>query len=156
MLLFLVNSFFDLPYGQQILSKPKPHCFKVPLSKINWLSGNHMVVISQACLVCFLFWIWILKCILKWRRFLEACGELWEAKLAALLESNIFSDKGIGREEKGIKHNNRNEGLQKSLTAPKKVPSPSRDILALLRGIVSWSSSPSSNFAMPGKRFGIF
>lgn len=74
------------------------------LSKINWLSGNHMVVISQACLVCFLFWV----CILKWRKFLEAYGELGEAELAALLQFSIFSDKGIGREENGIKHNNRN------------------------------------------------
>lgn len=57
--------------------------------------------------------------------------------MEALLQSNIFSDKGIGREENGIKHNNRNERLQRSLTAPKKVPSPSKDILALLRGIVS-------------------
>lgn len=68
----------------------------------------------------------------------------------------FFSDKGIGKKNKCIKHDNRNGGLQSSLTAPKKVPSPSKDILALLRGIVSWSSSPSSNFAMPGKRFGIF
>jgi len=57
-------------------------------------------------------------------------------ELAALLQFSIFSDKGIGKEENCIKHN-RNQGLQRSLTAPKKVPSPSKDILALLRGIVS-------------------
>lgn len=60
-----------------------------------------------------------------------------EAELVALLQFSIFSDKGIGREENSIKHDNRSEGLQRSLTAPKKVPSPSKDILALLRGIVS-------------------
>lgn len=103
------------------------------MSKINWLSGNHMVAISQVCLVCFLFWV----CISKSRKFLEACGGLGEVELAALLQFNIFSDKGIGREENGIKHKNRNKQLQRSLTAPKKVPSPSKDILALLRGIVS-------------------
>lgn len=64
----------------------------------------------------------------------------------------FFPDKCIGKEENCTKHNNRIKGFQKSLTAPKKVPSPSKDILARLRGIVSWSSSPSSNFAMPGKK----
>jgi len=43
----------------------------------------------------------------------------------------------LEEEENGAKHSNKNKGLQRSLTAPKKVPSPSKDILALLRGIVS-------------------
>lgn len=105
--------------------------------------------ISQVRLVCFLFWVHLLN----WRKGFRSwwCGR--ETELAALLKFIFFfPDKCIGKEENCSKHNNRIKGFQKSLTAPKKVPSPSKDILARLRGIVSWSSSPSSNFAMPGKK----
>lgn len=39
----------------------------------------------------------------------------------------------------------------RSFSAPKNVPSPSREILASSRGIASWSSSPSSSLAMPAE-----